>query len=78
MEIKADNYYLDKENNLIYMIDQSQRTFESYPQCLWKFKCLSSDRTHHLDTESLKDILVKDLGPTIAPAMRLLYGAARV
>ena len=73
VEIKANNYYLDKDRNLIYVIGKSVlgRTYHS--QYLWDFHCLSSNTKHRMDDESLEYILEQDLGPTIAPAMRLLY-----
>lgn len=73
MEIKPNNYYLDRENCLIYVIGKSELGGTYIAQYLWDFVCLRYDRKDRMDMESLQQILVKDLGPTIAPAMRLLY-----
>ena len=77
VKIKADNYYLDKERNLIYVAESLDRysIYEGYN--MWQIHCLSSGRETQMDKESLEYILVQDLGPTIAPAMRLLYSSIK-
>lgn len=81
VEIKPNNYYLDKDRCLIYVHDEAielhQAHLPSWAQ-LWRFTCLSTNKTHEMDLDSLKQIMVQDLGSTIAPAMRLLYGASNV
>lgn len=75
VKVKSGHYYFDNERNLLYVTD----SIVVNGFTLWKFICLSTNQAFELDTDSLEHIiLTQDLGPTIAPAMRLLYGAAQV
>lgn len=88
IKIKSDNYYFDFERNLLYMIGPKKW---DNPNCMgymnakenkkgegWEFLCLSTNKKYHMDLETMEIICTVDLGRTIPPAMRLLYGAARV
>lgn len=79
IKVKAGHYYLCKERRLYYVVESLNHYTIYKDMDMWQITCLSNDRDYQMDTDSLeRQIFTQDLGSSIAPAMRLLYGKAFV
>lgn len=78
LTVKPDTYYFDKNRRLLYVMNKAVLGGTYVAKYLWEVQCLTTNSKLRLADEELNEMLVQDLGSTIAPAIRLLYGAVNV
>ena len=70
----TNSYYLDKDQRLIYTLEKTNIMMNGVT--MWSIVCLTTNTKSWLQDDKIAEM--KYLGPNVAPAIRLLYAAAKV
>ena len=74
VKVMAGCYYLDKNKRLIYVLGKSNIQMNGV--LMWTIKCLTTEDSNWLREDIIEEM--ECLGLNIAPAIRLLYAAAKI